>query len=75
VFARGGEKQLVHRFYAGGQWSAWEHLGGTLASPPAAVSWAAGRVDVFAVDPTNRLLHHYYTGGRWAPWEALGTMP
>ncbi|HZC27285.1 MAG TPA: hypothetical protein VE287_09675, partial [Actinopolymorphaceae bacterium] len=47
-------------------------LGGDLASQPAAVSWAPGRMDVFARGTDNALWHRAYKTGGWLPWESLG---
>jgi Domain of unknown function (DUF1906)/Repeat of unknown function (DUF346) len=72
AFARGTNNHLIHRWYAYGAWSGWEDLGGTLSSPPAAVSWGPGRIDVFARDTSNRLIHRWYANGGWSGWENLG---
>ena len=48
VFVEGPGQALWHKWY-GGNWSAWENLGGPpggLGSAPAAVAWSAGRIDV-----------------------------
>src|SRR5439155_14132373 len=58
-----------HRGYAG-VWSGWQlaPLGG-MSSEPAAVSWAPGRIDVFA-SGGNRQIYHASAvetlGGVWA---------
>jgi hypothetical protein len=39
---------------------------------PAAVSWSANRVDVFARGADNALWHTWWTGRRWEPWQSLG---
>ena len=38
---------LDHKSYEQG-WSTWADEGGGMSGPPAAVSWAVGRTDVFA---------------------------
>lgn len=70
AFVRGRDNGLWHAYYTG-SWSAWESLGGTLTSDPAAVSWGPNRIDVFARGTTNELLHKYYSNG-WSGWENLG---
>ena len=48
----------------------WEGHGGALASGPGAVSWANGRIDVFAQGPNNSILRRYYDG-QWRPFETV----
>jgi hypothetical protein len=52
-------------------WSAWESLGGLLTSAPAAVSWGAGRIDVFARGEDDGLYCRSFDGS-WTEWEGLG---
>jgi hypothetical protein len=47
-------------------------LGGAATSAPAATSWGAGRLDVFARGADNTLVHKWYSGGAWSGWESLG---
>jgi hypothetical protein len=56
----------------GREWSEWESLGGELTSPPAAVSWGEGRIDVFVRGTDRALWHKWFTGGEWSHWESLG---
>ena len=49
----------------------WEPLGGSLVGEPASVSWAPGRLDVFARGTDDQLWHKYYDNG-WSGWEPLG---
>jgi Repeat of unknown function (DUF346) len=44
----------------------WESLGGALGSRPAAVSWAASRLDVFARGTDGTLQHKWWDGVRWS---------
>ena len=53
-------------------WGAWESLGGIITSPPAAVSWGANRVDVFALATDSSLAHRGWDGNGWGGWESLG---
>jgi len=41
-------------------WGPWESLGGRLASAPAVVSWAPGRLDIFARSPDDTLEHLWF---------------
>jgi hypothetical protein len=57
VYGRGTDNNLHHQRYAGG-WSGWQvAVPGPVSSGPAAVSWAPGRIDVFASDTTSRVYH------------------
>lgn len=49
----------------------WENLGGVIIGSPAAVSWGAGRIDVFVRGTDNALWHKYFNGS-WSGWESLG---
>ncbi|KAH7122343.1 hypothetical protein B0J11DRAFT_463994 [Dendryphion nanum] len=55
--------------------TSWEALGGVFTSPPAVVSWGAGRIDIFGLGTNNQMLHKAWDGS-WHPsqtsWEALG---
>ena len=78
VFARGGDNSALRHIWFDGMWRAWEELGanedlGTfLTSPPHAVSWGNGRMDVFAKDSENHIIHKWHGDGRWGNWERLG---
>jgi hypothetical protein len=56
---------------ASATFSPWESRGGTLVGEPASVSWAPGRIDVFARGTDNHLWHQAYENG-WTGWENLG---
>ena len=72
VFVIGsGDHALWHRSYNNNAWSSWEFLGGYLTSSPAAVSWADGRIDVFARGSDNALWHRSYNNSAWSSWESL----
>lgn len=43
----------------------------TFASNPAAVSWGAGRFDVFGRGADNTLYHNYYDSGIWHSWAQM----
>jgi hypothetical protein len=75
VFARGEDFALWHKYSPDLQnwvWSEWHSLGGTLNSPPAAVSWGEGRIDVFVRGTDRALWHKWFTDGGWSEWESLG---
>src|SRR5207253_2050646 len=41
-------------------------------SPPAAVSWAPGRLDIFGLGPDNQMFHKFFDGTWSKDWEPLG---
>ena len=43
----------------------------TFASNPAAISWGAGRLDVFGRGADNTLYHNYYDSGTWHSWAQM----
>lgn len=56
-------------------WTAWQDLGGTLTSAPAAVSWGTGRIDVFARGANGEVVQNYRDGaGGWAGWSTPGEL-
>jgi hypothetical protein len=76
TFTRSSRGNLVHQYRpAGGSWTRSVGLGGVLRSQPAAVSWASGRLDVFARGGDDALWHRWYASGAWSRWESLhGTL-
>jgi len=73
LFMRSSAGHLLHQYRPpGGSWTRAIDLGGNLRSQPAAVSWAPGRLDVFARGADDALWHILYAGGRWSGWERLG---
>jgi hypothetical protein len=55
--------------------TAWEPLGGSFTSPPAAVSWSAYRLDVFGVGSDGAMYHNSWDisqDSQWqTPWQSL----
>lgn len=50
----------------------WAGLGGAFVSAPSAVSWADGRMDVFAIGTNSECYHEAYLGHHWTGnWESL----
>ena len=73
LFTRSSGGNLVQQYRpSGGSWTRGLNLGGDIASQPAAVSWASGRMDVFARGTDNALWHRAYVSGGWLAWERLG---
>jgi hypothetical protein len=75
LFATGFDGNLWHWWTSPGpdDLSGPENLGGPLLSPPAASTWAPGRLDVFGQSASNAgaLLHWWYDVGGWGGPEAL----
>ncbi|GAC1509950.1 MAG: hypothetical protein NVS2B16_09360 [Chloroflexota bacterium] len=51
---------------------AWQSLGGSMTSPPAAVAWNLNRRDVFALGTDKAVWHASWDGIAWSTWESLG---
>jgi hypothetical protein len=72
-FAVGFDGNLYHRWWDGAHWGPGvgvspEHLGGgNLINSPSAVSWAANRLDVFAIGSNGNLYHKAGDGSNWLP--------
>ena len=47
-------------------------MGGELSGNPAASSWGADRIDLFARGRDAALWHCWYEPAGWQPWESLG---
>ena len=71
VFARGANpdrKLLQNETVDGVNWTGWNTLADfELGAGPAAASWAAGRIDLFAVGLDNKLHYRWFDGGIWQP--------
>lgn len=76
VFAEGCNStggNLWHTWYDSSinpnNWQPWENIETSLVmtSPPSAVSWAPGRIDVFARGTDSSLMHTFYDGN----WESV----
>ncbi len=86
VFARGIWGDLLLKFWDGKAWSPFTSLGSPeepnevypavtvpvpLTGPPAACSWGASRIDVFARGAHGEVVHRSWDGGDWSPFESL----
>jgi hypothetical protein len=77
VFMRDTYGHLLHRYYdqAHGGWHNTETISAQpLMAAPAAVSRAAGHIDVFyASQPNGRVYHQYFptSSGTWSSWEDM----
>jgi hypothetical protein len=90
IFASDQNGNMHHKFFngtwgPGGINNNWENIGGGLGGvrlegPPAAVSWGAGRLDLFAAGADGRMYHKFFNG-TWGPgginnnWEDVGGGP
>ena len=73
LFTRGPDSALHQKTFVNGAWTGWNDLGGSISSAPSAVSWGAGRLDVFARSTSNTLVQRTWTSaGGWADWADLG---
>jgi hypothetical protein len=51
----------------------WKDLGGYVTAPPAAASWAPGRIDTFVLGSDNTLYTKTFSEGvGWGEWASLG---
>ena len=66
MFATGTDGALWHRYFLSAEgWGPWQSLGGALSGLPGVVSWAPGRIDVFAKGSVNNHLLHRWYDGTW----------
>jgi hypothetical protein len=80
VFAVGSDLKMRHWWFdrqGESRWRGAQTLGDTTftaGSTPAAVSWDAGRIDVFGRDANDALRHNYVQSGvtAWPRWADLG---
>ena len=72
VFVRGTDNAVWHRARQGGSWGAWESLGGSITSSPAAVWQSSDRLDLVARGYDQALWHRVYSGGAWGAWQRVG---
>ncbi len=56
----------------GRQWRGWERLGGSIRYGVGVSSWAANRLDCFAVGNDHAMWHKWWDGSTWRGWENLG---
>jgi hypothetical protein len=63
---------MWHRSHDGNSWSAWQSLGGGFISGPAASSWDANQMLVFAIGLDGALWNKQWIGGSWSEWVSLG---
>ena len=90
VFRRGSAGDLLLKWWDGAAWSAYVSLGSPqapdpsypavtapapLTGPPAACSWSATRLDVFARGPLGDLVHVWWNGAGWSSFGSLGLPP
>jgi hypothetical protein len=70
--------QIIHTWADNDLWSGtWDALGapgaGLMADEaPTAISWATGRIDLFARGADNALYHKWFDNGWSADWQYLG---
>lgn len=66
---RGSNQHLYYKTNSGADTSwptgSWTDIGGDFVSDPAAVSWAAGRLDVVGVGTDGNVYHKWHLNGTW----------
>lgn len=64
---------ILHQYYANGTWHGWTNLGSSIGYMPSIVSWAPGRLDVFArsADLYGLAYHKAFQNG-WSGWGSIG---
>lgn len=77
IFGVGEDRQMYHMILDVSQWppstAGWQAIGGCFTSPPAAVKWAAGRIDLFALGMDHGMWHRALENGNWlGDWEPRG---
>jgi hypothetical protein len=71
VFVLGENRGLNHYTWKG-EWAEPIPLQGTVVSPPRAVAWPDGGMDVFVVGDESAMFHRAYRRGEWRGWARLG---
>ncbi|RYP50899.1 hypothetical protein DL768_003659 [Monosporascus sp. mg162] len=70
-FSLHADGYIYHQWY--GDTSGIERLNRTgWSSPPEAVSWGPGRIDLFALGPENSCYYTFWDGDSWNDWQNLG---
>ena len=73
VFALDVHSALIHNSQQQGQaWTGWNSLGGVYTSPPSAVSWGPGRIDVFMLGQNHDLRWLKFDDNQWSAEQSLG---
>ncbi|OLE23198.1 MAG: hypothetical protein AUG44_22745 [Actinobacteria bacterium 13_1_20CM_3_71_11] len=63
---------LLHSTRNGGDWSAWENLGGSTLGNPVAIAASGDRLDVFVTGADSAVWHTWQDSAGWHPWEFIG---
>ena len=72
IFARSDASSVIHKWWDGKSWSAWQSLGGKILREPVAVSCRKNRIDVFALGTDSACWHIWFDGNNWSQWQSLG---
>jgi hypothetical protein len=67
-----GENRGVYHYTWDKEWSEPTPLYGTVISPPRAIAWPDGGIDVFAVAQDSALASRSYRNGEWQDWIPRG---
>lgn len=67
-----GENRGVYHYTWDKEWTEPTPLHGTVISPPRAVAWPDGGIDVFVVGQDSAMFRRAYRGGVWHDWRPIG---
>ena len=71
IAVRARTDEIWERTLAGGTWSSWSDLGGTLSASPTLLA-TSGRVYLFALAADNRMWQRNFADGAWGGWFQRG---
>ena len=73
LFVRGADNAIWHRYWISGTgWSAWESLGTTIVSNPAAISRGVNEIDLFGTGTSGSIYEKSWNGSTWTAWTLIG---
>ena len=67
-----GENRGVYHYTWDKEWNEPTSLQGTVISPPRAVAWPDGGIDVFVVGVDSAMFSRSYRNGEWRDWRPIG---
>jgi hypothetical protein len=76
VFCVDPAHSILHRYWDGKEWGAWEALrgeaGGFRVIAPHAVTWGSGRLDLFVHGTDFNIYHKSLSENAWTEWDCIG---
>lgn len=67
VYARSRTGSVIHKFWAGNQWSPWFDLGGNITGTPLALTVVPGFREIYVRGSDGRLWQKNWDGKAWVP--------